>query len=152
MNTNVRIIAFDWRYLDVRWTSRGWQNNFQRFETHQLPQALALAASLRERIPVHHVTCHLFRGPIPSGRQLRLNDLPPATEQLNVNPFFYHVSRGYDYEAPTWAEVGIDVIDDMEGLIAELEGGLDPKYALIAYNTPEEIASAQATNLARNAR
>jgi hypothetical protein len=46
---DVRIVAHSLRFIDVRWSDKGWQNNFQRFETHQLPQALALAAELRAR-------------------------------------------------------------------------------------------------------
>jgi hypothetical protein len=46
---NVRIVAHNWRYIDVRWSDKGWQNNFQRFPIEQLHKALALAAELRVR-------------------------------------------------------------------------------------------------------
>jgi hypothetical protein len=97
-------------------------------------------------VPVQHVVWFLFRGPIPDGRKLIFTGEASLTE-LDVNPTHYTVSRGYEYEGPTWEEVG--AISDIEGLIAELEAGLDPALALVAYSA-EEIAAAQAVILTRN--
>jgi hypothetical protein len=103
-----------------------------------------------KRIPVQHVVWHLFRGPIPARTSLLYRGLANFT-QVDVNPAHYEVGRGgYSYDAPTWAELGVNVIDELDALIAEIESGR-PLEELELDFEPHEIAAAQAAILARNA-